>query len=132
MKDRQIVYNSVKCLVCGETIISYHRHDYVTCSCPNQAVVDGGTEYLRYGAKDMDKIEIHTVYDTAPFDVVRQYATRGGRGKDGKEPLKWVKLCDMNDDWLNAVLEYGGAEWHQNLIKKEIEYRKEHNIVIPE
>ena len=30
----------------------------------------------------------------------------------------------MNDDWLEAVLDYGGAEWHLNIIRNEIEYRK--------
>ena len=59
-----------------------------------------------------------------PHSVVRLYATRGGRGKDGKQPLTWVRICDMNDDWLEAVLDYGGAEWHLNIIRNEIEYRK--------
>jgi hypothetical protein len=30
----------------------------------------------------------------------------------------------MDDDYLEAVVEYGGADWHIDLIKKEIEYRK--------
>jgi hypothetical protein len=30
----------------------------------------------------------------------------------------------MDDDYLQAVLEYGGADWHLDLIRKEIEYRK--------
>jgi hypothetical protein len=30
----------------------------------------------------------------------------------------------MDDDYLEAVLGYGGAEWHLELIRKEIEYRK--------
>ena len=54
---RQLVYNAVKCLECGETIVSYSRHDYKTCDCPNSAMVDGGTAYGRYGAMDMSKIE---------------------------------------------------------------------------
>ena len=47
---KQIVYNSVKCLECNEVIVSRHRHDYVTCECPNKAMADGGNEYGRYGA----------------------------------------------------------------------------------
>ena len=34
---RQIVYNSVKCLECNKVLVSRHRHDYVTCGCPNDA-----------------------------------------------------------------------------------------------
>ena len=85
--DRQLVYNSVTCLECNKTIVSYHRHDYKTCSCPNEAMVDGGTAYLRYGAKDLSKIKGFAVYDDEPFEIVRKYATRGGRGKDGRQPL---------------------------------------------
>jgi hypothetical protein len=30
----------------------------------------------------------------------------------------------MKDEHLEAVLDYGGAEWHLDLIQKEIQYRK--------
>ena len=122
--DRQIVYNAVKCLECNETIVSYHRHDYKICECPNGAMVDGGTAYIRYGAMNMSKIELITVYADDDYELVRQYATRGSRGVDGKQPLTWIKLCDMDDDHLEACLDYGGADWHLELIRKEIEYRK--------
>lgn len=127
---RQLVYNSITCLECNETIVSYHRHDYKTCSCANEAMVDGGTAYLGYGAKDMSKIKSFTVYADEDFEIVRKYASRGGRGKDGTEPLKWVPLCEMNDDWLEAVLDYGGADWHIELIKKEIEFRNNNSVYL--
>jgi hypothetical protein len=95
-------------------------------------MVDGGTAYLRYGAKDMSKIKIFAVYADDDFETVRKYATRGGRGKDGTQPLSWIAICDMTDDHLEAVLDYGGADWHLELIKKEIQYRKEHGISIKE
>jgi hypothetical protein len=132
MKERQLVYNSVTCLECMEILVSYHRHDYQTCACPNRATADGGTAYLRYGAADMKKIKIRAVYADDPFEVVRQHATRGGRGKDGKQPLKWVPLCEMSDKWLESVLDYGGEDWHIDLIQKEIAYRKEKCIKIEE
>jgi hypothetical protein len=87
-------------------------------------MVDGGTAYLRYGAKDMNKIKIFAVYTDDDFELVRKYATRGSRGIDGKQPLTWIPLCEMEDDHLEAVLDYGGADWHLDLIRKEIEYRK--------
>lgn len=120
---RQIVYNSVTCLECLKTLVSYHRHDCKMCSCKNQAMVDGGTDYLRYSAKDMRKISLHTVYADEDFSKVRKYASRGSRGKDGKQPLSHIPICDMEDDHLEAVLDYGGADWHLDLIRKEIEYR---------
>jgi hypothetical protein len=64
------------------------------------------------------------VYADDPYETVRQYATRGSRGPNGDQPLTWIALCDMSDDYLEAVLDYGGPDWHMELIKQEIEYRK--------
>jgi len=122
---RQIVYNAIKCLECGETIASRSRHDYVTCRCPNEAMVDGGNEYERYGAKDMDKIEAKYIYADDDFEIVRKYATRGSRGVDGRQPLKYIAICDIDDDYLRAILEYGGPKWHLDIIIKEIKYRED-------
>ena len=120
---RQIVHNSIKCLECNEVLVSRHVHDYNTCSCPNQAMVDGGTYYERYGAVDLDKIDKLHLYDDDDFEDVRRYVMRGSRGKDGKQPLTWIAICDMDDDYLQAVLDYGGHTWHLDIIRKEIAYR---------
>ena len=122
---KQIVYNSVTCLECLKTIVSNHVHDYVTCGCSNEAMVDGGTLYLRYGAKDMKKISLYTIYADDDFQLVRQYAKRGSRGINGDQTLEWIPLCKMTDDHLEAVLDFGGADWHLELIRKEIEWRKQ-------
>ena len=124
---RQLVYNSVTCLSCKEVLVSHHRHDYKTCGCDNQTMVDGGTAYSRYGGVDLKKVKPFLVYDDERFETIREYAERGGRGKDGTEPLTWVKLKDMDEDWLYTILDYGGPEWHINLIKKEIDYRNDNN-----
>lgn len=39
----------VECPKCKRRMFSHYRHDYKTCSCPNQTMVDGGRDYLRYG-----------------------------------------------------------------------------------
>lgn len=125
--EKRIVHSQVTCLECMQVLVSEHRHDYKTCSCPNETMVDGGNDYMRYGGKDLSKVEAFTVFNTDDFKFVRRYASRGGRGVDGKSPLTWTKLCDMNDSWLTAVLDYypeGTYNPHLPLIKKEIEYRK--------
>lgn len=121
----QIVYNSITCLECLETLVSYHRHDCKMCSCKNETMIDGGTDYLRCGGKDMRKLSLYAIYADDDFQLVRQYATRGSRGVNGNEPLTWIPLCKMTDDHLEAVLDYGGADWHLELIRKEIEWRKQ-------
>jgi hypothetical protein len=126
-ENKQIVVNMITCLECGKELVSHNRHDYRTCLCFNEAMIDGGDDYCRYGAKDMSKIKKTTLYEDDDFELIRKYHSRGGRGIDGREPLKYVALCDMNDEWLQAVLDYypeGSNNYHLRLIKKEINYRK--------
>ena len=49
--------NAVKCLVCNSVLESRHRHDYVQCSCPNEVATDGGLDYQRISAIDLDLVE---------------------------------------------------------------------------
>lgn len=48
----------VQCLGCGEILESKEVHDFQHCGCPNHTFVDGGSEYCRYGGRDMNKILI--------------------------------------------------------------------------
>jgi hypothetical protein len=49
--------SKIKCLECDDVIESQHRHDFVRCSCGN-AFVDGGSDYLRFGAKTLESVEV--------------------------------------------------------------------------
>lgn len=122
--NRQIVYNAVECLICDEIVSSRHVHEMNHCSCGN-AMVDGGMSYERYGGDEINKI---TIYADDDFSIVRKVATRGSRGPNGDQPLSWIAICDMDDDYLQAVLDYGGPEWHLELIKKEIEWRQSEQV----
>jgi hypothetical protein len=51
----QIVSAAI-CLDCGTLLLSFHVHYYVTCDCPNSAMLDGGSCYSRYGAMDLTKV----------------------------------------------------------------------------
>lgn len=50
-------YNGILCLDCGWVGVSWYTHDYKTCDCNNATMIDGGTDYLRYGGKLMDKVQ---------------------------------------------------------------------------
>lgn len=52
-----LTLNSVKCLECGEVLVSKSQHHFVSCSCKNQCFTDGGLVYNRVGAVDLDKVE---------------------------------------------------------------------------
>ena len=51
----------VLCRECGTILVSYSTHDYKTCSCKNETMVDGGPDYIRYGGVDLDKVLVVTV-----------------------------------------------------------------------
>ena len=52
-----LIHNSVKCLECGEVLVSKSQHHYVQCQCPNETATDGGNVYQRYMGRDLDKVE---------------------------------------------------------------------------
>lgn len=51
----RIIKNAAECRVCADVIESTHRHDFVSCTC-GEIFVDGGTDYIRWGAKDPSNI----------------------------------------------------------------------------
>ena len=38
--------SKARCKLCGDTVESKHRHDFVTCEC-GKMFLDGGDSYLR-------------------------------------------------------------------------------------
>ncbi len=131
--DRQIVYSAMR-TPDGTILESKHGHDYVqhTQEDGKYYMLDGGCNYQRYSSPGDH--EWLTVYADEPFEKVRQYANRGGRGKDGTQPLTWIKLKDMTDEHLEGVVDYSRIHhtetWHLILIQKEIQYRKDNDISI--
>ena len=64
---RLLVRNAVRCIACGSVLESTHRHDYVKCHCPNETTCDGGLEYQRTLAVDLNLIE-----DLCEYQVMTQ------------------------------------------------------------
>lgn len=64
--------STVICLECGTILHSLYTHDYRTCGCPQDSMIDGGTSYLRCGGFDLDKLEAG-LWDTVTntFDSTR-------------------------------------------------------------
>ena len=88
----------------GTVLYSRYRHDYKTHLDANGKtyMIDGGLDYVRCSANG-DEIH-HCVWDDEPFDKVRKAVEWGTYGINGDQPLKWVKLCDMETAHINAVL----------------------------
>ena len=131
---KQIILNRVQCRECGEVLTSYHRHDYKTCGCTNETMVDGGTEYQRYGGKDLSLVDSSsTIYLSDDHEMNRSAAHWGNRGKDGKSPLSYKSIADMSNTHLaNILKDLGGriAPWLENIIIEELTYRIINSITI--
>ena len=57
----KIITNKIKCRKCGDVIESFFTHDLKRCKC-GAVEIDGGKEYLRRSAKNLDDIiELSTV-----------------------------------------------------------------------
>ena len=131
---KQIILNRVQCRECGEVLTSYHRHDYKTCGCTNETMVDGGNEYQRYGGLNLDLVDTSsTIYLSDDHEMNRSAAHWGNRGKDGKSPLSYKSIADMSNTHLaNILKDLGGriAPWLENIIIEELTYRIINSITI--
>ncbi|HSH51209.1 MAG TPA: hypothetical protein VK982_05755 [Bacteroidales bacterium] len=133
MKDKKEPILLANWIMCpnGTMIPSMHRHDYkeYVNEDGSYSSVDGGLDYLRRGGKYTEM----SVYSDDPFEVIRRFVCRGGRGKEGKEPLTYVPLFRMSDEWLKATIEYiENDNIYKEYYEKELEYRKENNVTIKE
>ena len=147
-KERKLLANWIMAPD-GTMLPSFHRHDYRTHetidsykqilddadnieTVPDNirdSMVDGGKDYLRRGGKFTEM----SVYSDDPFEVIRRFVCRGGRGEDGKQPLTYVPLFRMSNNWLEATIEYiEDDNIYKEYYIKELEYRKQHNIKIDE
>lgn len=128
----RIISNKIQCNNCKDIIVSRSRHEYVSCHC-GECAVDGGTSYLRRSFKTKDSYTELSLNDDVDFEIVRNTMTRGGRGKDGRQPLKYVLLKDMSNEWLKNTIQYNidnGMNESNKYYILELEYRKNNDIYI--
>ena len=132
--EKQIILNRVQCRECGEVLTSHHRHDYKTCSCTNETMVDGGTDYQRYGGLNFDLVDTSsTIYLSDDHEMNRSAAHWGNRGKDGKSPLSYKSVADMSNDHINNIIkDMKGkiAPWMEEIMVTEQLYRFTNKITI--
>lgn len=59
--DKYRYQSAIWCKECNTVLYSVSRRHFNVCSCDNQTSIDGGRLYLKYRAKDMNKIQIVTI-----------------------------------------------------------------------
>lgn len=50
----------VRCLKCGQILVSAYTHDFVQCKCDNETFVDGGASYTRCGGIETKFVHVIT------------------------------------------------------------------------
>ena len=133
MKERFLIANRIQ-TPDGTILWSRYEHDFVEYEDKNGEyyMLDGGNgEYYRTSVNNVLP-KFLQVYSDAPFEEIRKYMLRGTFDKNNNRA--WIPLYKLNNAHLAGILDYnedrGIHSKYDQFIEQEIEYRKEHNIVI--
>ncbi len=137
---RQLIANRIQ-TPDGTILWSRFTHDFayhVDKVTGEKYMIDGGQEYVHRTINQVPAKDL-CVYDDAPWEEQRKVILRGTMVNTGQvEPrIYWIPLYKLTDEHLNGILKYN-KERNMNdsrfskWVRKEIRYRKQHNIVIPE
>ena len=102
--------NAVKCLVCNTVLESKHRHHYNQCQCRNECAVDGGLDYQRTLAKDLDLVENLCEYVEM---------TRGERDKQ-LEQQKLDQQLELQKSIDNGEMINVGSDSNPHWVSKQV------------
>ncbi|MGR5076075.1 hypothetical protein [Photobacterium swingsii] len=123
---KHIVLNRIK-TPDNTTLISRHRHDYVTYVDKNGEtyMVDGGTDELRRNV-NTEPFEEQSIYSGAPHYEVRQGFYWGTRGKNGNQPVEFKPLKTLDTDHIEAIIQTqkNQPRWRIEIFKAELAFRK--------
>lgn len=120
----------------GTILESRHRHDFrthVDSITKERYIVDGGLDYRRGTLDEVDCKDL-CIYLEDGIELVRKTFTWGTYGKNGDEPYRQVKLCNMSDEHIQACLEtqFTMHPHCREAFLMEQEYRKRNGIIVAE
>jgi hypothetical protein len=78
-----ILSNQVRCLKCGDTPWSAHRHDFRYCEC-GACAVDGGMDYLRRLGQSADMEDMSLSISDKHLELLKDAITDPERNELGK------------------------------------------------
>jgi hypothetical protein len=122
--ESRILLNRIK-TPDGTILTSYNRHNYVEYKdtlTKEVLMVDGGTDYLR---RNVGTYEELSVYDDGSHITRRSAVYWGTRGKDGKQPLVYKLLKDLDSDHIEAILktQHQISDFYREVFMEELKYR---------
>ena len=111
----------------GTILTSYNRHDYLThkdAITKEVLMVDGGNDYIR---RHVGTYEELSVYDDGSHLTRRSAVHWGTRGIDGRQPLVYKPIKDLDFDHIEAILktQYQLSDFYKEVFKEELKYRFE-------
>ena len=111
----------------GTILTSYNRHDYLThkdAITKEVLMVDGGNDYAR---RHVGTYEELSVYDDGSHLTRRSAVHWGTRGKDGRQPLVYKPIKDLDFDHIEAILktQHQLSDFYKEIFKEELKYRFE-------
>jgi len=91
--------NRAKCKLCKDILESFHRYDYVTCSC-GEISIDGGKDLLHCSAKNFENFL--RVDDEGNEIIVKVKSVEEPKNEDPIEPSKPTRQEKI--DMLEAMI----------------------------
>ena len=112
----------------GTILQSMNNHDFI-CHTDNNGkeyCIDGGLSYSRILGDVEDLVLLH-VYNTDPFDKIREAFHWGTYGPKGDQPLKYKALKDLSIGHIKAIIDTQThlQSWMLDIFKNELKYRGE-------
>jgi len=100
-----IIQNAIRIIDDDIILLSRSVHDYNEYK---EYFVDGGRDYIRYGIPKgkENNVEKLFLYENDTIESFVNKKIWGTKGKDGNDPLKWVKLKDCEEDHLKNIRDY--------------------------
>lgn len=94
--------NYIICKECSDSLFSFHRHDYKSCSC-GKSFIDGGVDYTRYnGELKTDNIKDLMYLISLKFTWGQNYDENNVRLPE----TKYVLLKDLTTSHISGILRY--------------------------
>ena len=126
--EKRIICNSIK-TPDGTILISHHVHDYKEHKDKKSKelyTIDGGREYLRRSVNKVPYKEM-TIYDDAPFEIIRKVFYWGTYGKVRRKKLRYVALAKLKTEHILNILltQHHLRAETQTLFWQELLYREQ-------
>jgi hypothetical protein len=104
--NRRILQHAVRHKMSDFILLSRHVHDFVSMDFEgNNYFIDGGREYFRRSSNVTEEVfEDLCLYENDRFEDKVAKLCWGTRGKDNKQPLRFILLRKADTDHLQAIL----------------------------